>query len=78
MSRAEYAPLQLVQVYFDTSTFDEVARDTKDTLATQVSVVGGTMGLFTGFSILSAVEILYYLGRLVTNLGAKTPGKAAK
>ena len=37
-----------------------------------------TLGLFTGFSILSAVEILYYLGRLVTKVGAKAPGKAAK
>ena len=32
----EYPPLQVVQIFFDTATFDEVARDTKDTLATQV------------------------------------------
>ena len=26
-----------------------------------LSAIGGTMGLLTGFSIISAVEILYYI-----------------
>ena len=43
-----YGPLQLVQIYFDTATFDEISRDVKDTMETQISVIGGTMGLFTG------------------------------
>ena len=43
-----YGPLQLVQIYFDTATFDEIGRDVKDTMETQISVIGGTMGLFTG------------------------------
>jgi hypothetical protein len=34
-------------------------------MSAQLGVVGGTMGLLTGFSILSAVEILYYLTKLV-------------
>ena len=29
----------------------------------QLGLIGGTMGLLTGFSILSAVEIIYYLFR---------------
>ena len=29
----------------------------------QLGFIGGTMGLLTGFSILSAVEIIYYLIR---------------
>ena len=33
------------------------------TLEAQLSVIGGTMGLLTGFSILSGVEIIYYLIR---------------
>ena len=45
-----YGPLQLVQIYFDTATFDEISRDVKDTMETQISVIGGTMGLFTGLS----------------------------
>ena len=44
----DYESLQLVHIYFDTVTFDEISRDTKDSLETQISVIGGTMGLFTG------------------------------
>ena len=31
----------------------------------QLGLVGGTMGLLTGFSILSAVEITYFLVRFM-------------
>ena len=31
----------------------------------QLGLIGGTMGLLTGFSILSGVEIIYYLLRIV-------------
>ena len=34
------------------------------TLEAQLGLIGGTMGLLTGFSILSGVEIIYYLLRL--------------
>ena len=33
------------------------------TLEAQLGLIGGTMGLLTGFSILSAVEIVYFLIR---------------
>ena len=46
-----YYPLQLVQIYFETATFDEISRDVKNTIETQISVIGGTMGLFTGFQL---------------------------
>ena len=32
----------------------------KVTVEAQLGLIGGTMGLLTGFSILSAVEILYF------------------
>ena len=32
----------------------------KVTAEAQLGLIGGTMGLLTGFSILSAVEIFYY------------------
>ena len=44
----DYEPLQLVQINFDTATFDEIDRDIKNTVETQISVIGGTMGLLTG------------------------------
>ena len=59
----EYSELQLYQVYFDTETFDVIERDIKITWTAQLGLIGGTMGLLTGFSILSAVEILYYVSK---------------
>ena len=55
----------VVQIYFNTATFDEIKKDRKVTLEAQLGVIGGTMGLLTGFSILSAVQIIYYLFRMV-------------
>ena len=56
--------LQLVQIYFDTATFDEVERDKKINTEAQLSLIGGTMGLLTGVSIMSGVEIVFFLLRL--------------
>ena len=51
----------MVHIHFDTATFDEIERDVKVTLVDQIGLIGGTCGLFTGFSILSGVEICYYI-----------------
>ena len=68
----------MVHIYFDTSTFDRVEKDAKVcfirrtwmlllegkvTLMAQLGLIGGTMGLFTGFSILSGIEILYFAAK---------------
>ena len=58
-----HSNLQLVQIYFDTATFDEVERDKKIKIEAQLSLIGGTMGLLTGFSIISGVEIIFFLFR---------------
>ena len=55
----------VVQIYFDTATFDDIERDKKIKLEGQLSLIGGTMGLLTGFSIISGVEIIFYLIRLI-------------
>ena len=63
-----YHPLQLVQIYFDTATYDEIVKDVSVTLADQLGAIGGTMGLFAGFSFLSAVELLYFLVKYFLDL----------
>ena len=60
-TRKPYHALQVVQIYFDTATYDEIVKDVSVTLADQLGVIGGTMGLFAGFSFLSAVEVIYFL-----------------
>ena len=57
--------LQLVQIYFDTATFDDIERDKKVKFNAQLSMVGGTLGLLSGFSIISGVEIIFFLIRLL-------------
>ena len=62
------ATLQLVQIYFDTATFDDIERDKKIKIEAQLSLIGGTMGLLTGFSIISGVEILYFGVKSIFNI----------
>ena len=36
------------------------------TLVAQLGLIGGTMGLFTGFSILSGIEIVYFFAKFLS------------
>ena len=58
-----HSSLHLVQIYFDTATFDNIERDKKIKTEAQLSLIGGTMGLLTGFSIISGIEIIFFLFR---------------
>ena len=52
--------LRYVQIYFDATTFDIVTKDRAAKFVDMISAIGGTLGLFTGFSIMSAFEIVYF------------------
>ena len=49
-----------MRIYFDTPTFDRITKDRAAKFVDMMSAIGGTMGLLTGFSIISGVEILYF------------------
>ena len=53
-------PLRFVKIKFDAPVFDKVTKDRAAKFVDQLSAIGGTMGLLTGFSIISGVEILYF------------------
>ena len=53
--------LRFVRIYFDTPTFDRITKDRAAKFMDMLSAIGGTMGLLTGFSIISAVEIGYFV-----------------
>ena len=55
------SPLYVVHISFATDTYDEVELDVKVTMEAQLGLIGGTLGLLTGFSILSGIEILYFI-----------------
>ena len=77
--RLPASSIHLVQIYFDTATFDEIERDKKIKFEAQLSLIGGTMGLLTGFSIMSGIEIIFFFFKLIRSLrftkGEKTNEK---
>ena len=56
-----------MRIYFDTPTFDRIEMDRAAKFVDMLSAIGGTMGLLTGFSIISGVEILYFTAKFVIN-----------
>ena len=64
VGREQNRELDMFHIYFDTATYDEIERDVKNSLEDQLGLLGGTLGLFTGFSILSGVEIIFYLTKI--------------
>ena len=55
--------LRYVKIYFDAPVFDRITKDTAAKFVDMLSAIGGTMGLLTGFSIISGVEILYFISK---------------
>ena len=55
-----YQHLRFVKIRFSAPVFDKVTKDRAAKFVDQLSAIGGTMGLLTGFSIISGVEILYF------------------
>ena len=60
--------MELVRISFDTPTFDQITRDDAAKTVDMLSAIGGTMGLLTGFSIISAVEIVYFAVRMIMSV----------
>ena len=54
-----------VRIYFDATTFDLITKDRAAKFVDKLSAIGGTMGLLTGFSIISAVEIVYFFVKMI-------------
>ena len=61
--------LHILRIYFNAGSFDRVTRSAKTNFVSQLSLIGGTFGLFTGFSILSGIEIIYFLLKVLMASG---------
>ena len=57
--------MRFVRIYFDTPTFDRITKDRAAKFVDMLSAIGGTMGLLTGFSIISGVEIIYFAAKMI-------------
>ena len=49
-----------VKIHFVSPVFDKITKDRAAKFSDVLSTIGGTMGLLTGFSIISGVEIVYF------------------
>ena len=56
-----FQPFQVVRISLTTATFDIIEKDIRVTIEDLLGSIGGTMGLCSGFSILSGVELLYFV-----------------
>ena len=78
-----HSKLKFVRISFSTSTFDRIKKverinennfplyhlqDRAAKFVDQLSAIGGTMGLLTGFSLISAVEIIYFMVKIVLGI----------
>ena len=63
--------LRYVRIYFDTPTFDRITKDRAAKFVDMLSAIGGTMGLLTGFSIISGVEIIYFGVKFLCSIVSK-------
>ena len=57
-----------MRIYFYATTFDRITKDRAAKFVDMLSAIGGTMGLLTGFSIISAVEIVYFGYKIILKL----------
>ena len=60
--------LKFVQISMSTSTFDVIKKDRAAKFVDQLSAIGGTMGLLTGFSLISGVEIIYFMIKILLKM----------
>ena len=67
--------LHWVKIYFGTPTYNLVTKDVKANFEAKVSAIGGTLGILMGFSMLSAVEIIFFVAKASLSLARKLFGK---
>ena len=60
--------LRFVRMHFYATTFDRITKDRAAKFVDMLSAIGGTMGLLTGFSIISGVEIVYFGIKIILNI----------
>ncbi len=61
-STANFDNVGLISVYINKKSTLSIVLTATVTVIDMISNIGGTLGLFCGFSILSAAEIIYWIG----------------
>ena len=64
-------------MHFYATTFDRITKDRAAKFVDMLSAIGGTMGLLTGFSIISGVEIIYFGVKIILKMLQNKKGQLA-
>lgn len=59
--RSRIGKIAAMKVYFAGADFQKVVRDVRATNMDKLSLIGGTLGLFTGFSVISLIELVFWV-----------------
>ena len=51
--------------FLDTPIITEITLEVRTNVYDMISAVGGTLGLFTGISVITIVEVVYWIGRFL-------------
>ena len=60
--------MRFVRLHFYATTLNRITKDRAAKFVDMLSAIGGTMGLLTGFSIISAVEIAYFAFKIILKI----------
>ena len=53
---------------FKTPKFERITKDRAAKFVDMLSAIGGTIGLLTGFSIISGIEIVYFATKIIISI----------
>ena len=67
--------LKYLRIFFEAEPYDKITKDSSAKFTDILAAIGGTMGLLTGFSIISGIEILYFGFKIILNLVKGKPVK---
>ena len=69
--------LHYVKIMFKTPKFERITKDRAAKFVDMLSAIGGTIGLLTGFSIISGIEIIYFSIKIIRGMIKKCLNKNA-
>jgi len=57
--------ISVLNFFFDTPIITQINLELRTNVFDQISAIGGTLGLFTGISVITFIEVLYWTGRFI-------------
>ena len=67
--------MRFVRLHFYATTLNRITKDRAAKFVDMLSAIGGTMGLLTGFSLISGAEIVYFAVKIILGSLCKTFNK---